>query len=58
LYRVFKKHEGQNTLYAAKFFMCEVLNLLNVVGNILLVDAFLSNKFIHYGRLVLEVRIL
>jgi Innexin len=55
LYRVFKKYEGRNTLYAVQFFVCEVLNLLNVVANILLVDTFLSNKFIHYGRLVLEV---
>jgi innexin len=54
LYRVFKKHEGRNTLYAAQFFMCELVNLLNVVGNILLVNTFLSNKFINYGRLVLE----
>ena len=55
MYGVFKKYEGRNTLYATQFFVCELLNLVNVVGNILLVDTFLSHKFIHYGSLVLQV---
>jgi hypothetical protein len=55
LYQVFKKHEGLNMMYATQFFVCELLNLGNVVGNIFLVDRFLSGNFLRYGSLVLEV---
>ncbi|PSN42550.1 Innexin inx3 [Blattella germanica] len=36
-------------IWAAGFYVCELLNLLNVVGNIYLTDALLGGNFFQYG---------
>ena len=41
-----KSHAG----YAIKFFLCEVLALVNVVGQIYFTDRFLGNEFTTYGE--------
>jgi len=46
-----KSHAG----YAIKFFLCEVLALVNVVGQIYFTDKFLGNEFTTYGWDVLSV---
>merc|ERR1719213_323058 len=46
-----KSHAG----YAIKFFLCEVLALVNVVGQIYFTDKFLGNEFTTYGWDVLTV---
>jgi len=46
-----KSHAG----YAVKFFLCEALALVNVVGQIYFTDKFLGNEFTTYGWDVLSV---
>ena len=46
-----KTHGG----YAAKFFFCEVLCFLNVIGQMNLTDKFLGNTFLDYGSKVFEM---
>ena len=46
-----KTHGG----YAAKFFLCEVLCFVNVIGQMYLTDKFLGNTFLDYGSKVFEM---
>ena len=41
------KHEHQT--WAAKFYLCEVLNFVNVIFQIIFTDYFLGNSFSDYG---------
>jgi len=41
--------------WALKFFFCECLNFINVVGQIYLTDRFLGGQFTKYGTEVLEM---
>ena len=43
-----------HTMYALKFFFCEVLNFVNVVGQIFFINYFLGNEFTTYGIRVFE----
>ncbi len=43
--------------WAFKFFLCECLNLVNVVGQIFLTDAFLGGEFTQYGIEVGEIMV-
>ncbi|KAF0310466.1 Innexin inx2 [Amphibalanus amphitrite] len=43
-----------HTMYALKFFFCEFLNLVNVVGQIFFIDYFLDYEFTTYGLRVVE----
>lgn len=54
LHAVYKKYVGHNQSYANKFFCCELLNLINVIGQLYLVDRFLGGNFKHYGSNVLQ----
>ena len=40
--------------YAFRFFICEILNFVNVIVQILLVDRFLDYEFSNYGAQVLS----
>lgn len=40
--------------YAFGYFFCEILNFVNVVGNIFFVDKFLGHTFLNYGTKVIE----
>uniref|UniRef100_T1J585 Innexin n=1 Tax=Strigamia maritima TaxID=126957 RepID=T1J585_STRMM len=40
--------------WAYTYFMCEILNFLNVIGQIYMIDAFLGGGFMTYGLRVLE----
>jgi len=44
---------GHN-FYAIKFFFCELLNFINVVGQIYFMDTFLGNEFTTYGSDVVK----
>lgn len=46
-----KTHGG----YAARFFLCEVLCFVNVIGQMYLTDKFLGNTFLDYGSKVFEM---
>ena len=38
-----------NSLHTFRFFFCELLNLINVIGQIYFVDFFLGGEFSTYG---------
>lgn len=40
--------------YAFGYFFCEILNFVNVVGNIFFLDKFLGHTFLNYGTKVLQ----
>jgi hypothetical protein len=42
-------HRGTHGLYATRFFLCEVLNFANVLGQIYFTDYFLGYEFRNYG---------
>ena len=44
---------GGHTLYAFRYFVCEFLNLANVIGQIYFTDFFLGYEFRNYGLEVL-----
>ncbi|XP_076062714.1 innexin inx2-like [Oratosquilla oratoria] len=43
---------GQNKKYAVQFFISEILNFVNVVGQMYLLNAFLGGFFLEYGTKV------
>ena len=45
----FNSVKGQNTIYFAKYVMCEFLNVVVLALNFLVTDAFFSNKWGTYG---------
>jgi hypothetical protein len=45
----FATHLNTHNSYAIRFFICEALNLMNVVGQIYLLDYFLDGEFTSYG---------
>ncbi|XP_023237365.1 innexin inx2-like [Centruroides sculpturatus] len=44
----------QHNMYAFEYFLCEFFNLINVVGQIFFVDAFLGGEFSQYGIKVVQ----
>lgn len=52
--KYFSLHRGTHTLYALRFFLCEVLNFVNVIGQIFFIDVFLNYEFSTYGMRVFE----
>merc|ERR1719486_1274010 len=53
--RYFQESTKSHAGYAIKFFLCEVLALINVVGQIYFTDKFLGNEFTTYGWDVLSM---
>lgn len=49
LLEYFQKQMHSHTSYALKYFSCELLNLINIVGQILFMNAFLGEEFQYYG---------
>lgn len=45
----------QHNFYASRFFICELLTFVNVVGQIFFVDFFLGGEFTTYGRDVISM---
>lgn len=48
-----REYRGCHSLYSLKFFFCEVMNFVNVVGQLFFMDRFLGNTFTTYGLDVL-----
>ena len=46
----FTINRNNHTFYAFKFFLCELLNFINVVGQIYFMDFFLDGEFTTYGE--------
>lgn len=40
---------SQHQIYASTYFVCELLNAINILGQIFLVDTFLGGEFLQYG---------
>lgn len=47
-------NRGQHSFYFLKFFTCEVLNFVNVIGQMFLMDRFLGHEFSTYGLKVMS----
>ena len=43
------KETTEHRAWAGKFFFCEVLNFVNVIGQIYFTDTFLGGEFRRYG---------
>lgn len=43
------KHHFDLKTYARRFFICEILNLLNILFQIYITDVFLKGQFLRYG---------
>ena len=43
------KRRKEHTVYAAKMILCEILNVVNVFGQLYLMDFFLGGHFATYG---------
>ena len=50
LYQYFKESLNQHNLYAIKYFICELLNSLNIIFNIVGLNILFDNRFISLGR--------
>ena len=50
-----EKNKGSHSGYAWKFFTCEVLNFINILGQIFFTDMFLGGEFTTYGSDVLNM---
>lgn len=49
----FNDHLNEHTLYMVQYILCEMLNAVNVIGQLYLLTLFLGNGFIQYGMDVL-----
>lgn len=50
----FRNNLNQHNFYAFRFFICEALNFINVVGQIYFMDFFLDGEFSTYGSDVVK----
>ena len=46
--------KGHHDWYAARFFMCEILAFLNVIGQMFMLDKFFDGEFMNYGLEVID----
>lgn len=51
----FTINRNNHEWYALRFFLCELLNLVNIIGQIYFMDFFLGGEFTTYGTDVLKV---
>ena len=51
----FAINRNNHQIYAFKFFLCELLNFINIVGQIYFMDFFLGGEFTTYGTDVLAM---
>lgn len=49
------KSQGNHQTYAFSFFFCELLNFVNVLGQIYLMDVFLGGEFTTYGSTLVQM---
>jgi len=47
--KYFRMHRGTHSVYAVKFFTMEIVNFINVIGQIYFIDFFLAGEFLTYG---------
>jgi len=55
LVNYFNDRRNNHDFYAFRFFFCELLNLINVVGQIFFMDFFLGGEFTTYGSDVIAM---
>lgn len=51
----FTINRNNHEFYALKFFFCEIMNLINIIGQIYFMDFFLGGEFTQYGTEVLAM---
>ena len=55
LINYFSDNRNNHDFYTFRFFFCELLNLINVIGQIYFVDFFLGGEFSTYGSDVIAM---
>lgn len=55
LINYFLDKKNNNDWYAFRFFFCEILNFINVIGQIFFIDFFLGGEFSTYGSDVISM---
>ena len=55
LVNYFTDNRNNHDFYAFRFFFCELLNFVNVVGQIYFMDFFLGGEFTTYGSEVISM---
>ena len=55
LVNYFTDNRNNHDFYAFRFFFCELLNFINVVGQIYFMDFFLGGEFTTYGSDVIAM---
>lgn len=53
-YIVNSVHQHQHDWYASKYFLCELVAFINVVGQMFLMDKFFDGEFLNFGLEVLK----
>jgi len=54
LVKCYHKYQNKNEKYAIKFFLFEIMNLLNVIVQIFYTNKFIGGRFLNYGSQVLN----
>ncbi len=54
LVRYMKDTFHTHNFYAIKYFVCDILNFVNVIGQMYLINKFLGGVFLNYGSEVLK----
>ncbi len=52
--KYFNLHRGTHSMYALRYFLCEVLNFVNVILQLHFIDFFLDHEFLKFGTQVLN----
>lgn len=52
--KYFRLNRGTHSMYALRYFGCEILNFINVIGQLFFLDMFLGYEFSTYGLDVLN----
>ncbi|XP_064097505.1 innexin inx2-like [Macrobrachium nipponense] len=55
LVKYFSNNVNAQNSYAYKFFTCEILNFVNVIGQLFFTDRFLGGEFLTYGTDVVRI---
>ena len=55
LHIVFSTYYFSHNIYVYKFILCEFLNLVNIVGQMYLMDVFFNGHFTSYGSDILTI---
>ena len=54
LMKCYLKYKNKNNQYAVRFFLFEIINLMNVIIQIFYINKFIGGRFLDYGSQILN----